>query len=439
MADQSLIKRILPKSLLGRSLLIIVIPLILLQVVSAVLFFETHWDKVSRRLASSVAGDIAAVIEIFRQDMSPEGLANVSRLAAATMGLSLNYREEQVLETITTEPSGDLEETLFKALQVYVHKPIYIDSVSLDRHVVIKVQLSEGVLDVVTQRKRLFSSTTYVFVIWMVGISLILFAVATIFMRNQVKPIRRLALAADNFGKGREVAKFKPEGAAEVRQAAQAFLAMKERIQRQIGQRTEMLAGVSHDLRTPLTRMKLQMALLEGMEGAEELRNDIDEMEYLLEEYLAFARGEGTEGQVETNLNELLRDSTDQAMRNGGVVDLHLEEQISLPLKPKAIKRCLTNLIENGLKYADVVSVSAGRREEHVEITIDDDGPGVPEDKREDVFRPFVRLEASRNPGTGGVGLGLSIARDVVRGHGGDIILGESPMGGLRAVVRLPV
>jgi len=439
MSGSSILKRLLPKSLLGRSLLIIVSPLVLLQIVSTVLFFETHWDKITRRLATGVAGDIAAVIEIMRYDPSPEGQNWASQLAASAMGFSIEFRDEAVLENVTTEIDGTMEETLLQALQEHVRKPVRIDSETLERHVIIEIQLPDGVLDVVTQRKRLFSSTTYVFVIWMVGTSLILFAVATIFMRNQVKPIRRLALAADNFGKGREVASFKPEGASEVRQAAQAFLAMKERIQRQIGQRTDMLAGVSHDLRTPLTRMKLQLALLECDAGTDELRGDIDEMEYLLEEYLAFARGEGTEKQTDTNLNGLLRDATYQAMRNGGAVDLHTEEEISLPIRPNAFKRCVTNLIENALKYGEHVSVRAGRRDDMVEIIIDDDGPGVPEDMREEVFKPFVRLEASRNLGTGGVGLGLSIARDVVRGHGGDLVLGDSPMGGLRATVRIPV
>ncbi len=439
MLSTSPLKRILPKSLFGRSLMIIVTPLVLLQIVSTVLFFETHWNKVSRRLASSVAGDIAVVVDIMRRDSTPESQVWLTRLARNSMGLELEFTHGEVLQSVTTSGNDGMERTLLEALQIYVRKPVRIDADSLDRHVIIEIQLPDGVLEAITLRKRLFSSTTYVFVLWMVGISLILFAVATVFMRNQVKPIRRLAIAADNFGKGRDVEVFKPEGAAEVRQAAQAFLAMKDRIQRQISQRTDMLAGVSHDLRTPLTRMKLQIALLEGNEGADDLRGDIEEMEYLLEEYLAFARGEGTEKQTDTNLNGLLRDVTNQASRKGGAIDLHLEEQISLTIRPNAVKRCITNLIENGLKYADHVSVMAGRREDYVEITIDDDGPGIPEDKREEVFKPFVRLEVSRNPGTGGVGLGLSIARDVVRGHGGDIILGESPTGGLRAIVRLPV
>ena len=258
-------------------------------------------------------------------------------------------------------------------------------------------------------------------------------------MRNQVKPIRRLAIAADNFGKGRDVSNFKPEGASEVRQAGSAFLIMQERIVRQINQRTDMLAGVSHDLRTPLTRMKLQLEILNDHQGAEELKSDIAEMEHMLDGYLAFARGEGTEEPEPTDLTALLNDAVAQARRKGGVIDLHTEGKLMVSLKPKAFKRCLTNLIDNALQFAEHVSVRAGERGDAIEIAIDDDGPGIPEDLREEVFKPFYRIEGSRNPGTGGVGLGVTIVRDVIRGHGGEIRLGDSPNGGLRVRLRVPI
>jgi two-component system osmolarity sensor histidine kinase EnvZ len=328
---------------------------------------------------------------------------------------------------------------LSEAMDSFVSRPYQVDSQSRERDVIIDVQLSNGVLHVVTTRKRLFSSTAYVFVIWMVGTSLILFGLATIFMRNQVKPIRRLAVAADNFGKGRDVSVFKPEGATEVRQAAAAFLAMRERIIRQINQRTDMLSGVSHDLRTPLTRMKLQLELLSDAEGAQDLKADIADMERMLEGYLAFARGEGAEEPKPTDLAALLEEATAQARRKGGVIDLHTEGTLTVPVRPNAFKRCLTNLIDNAIQYGDHVSVRAGHRGDAIEITVDDDGPGIPEDKRDEVFKPFYRLDGSRNPGTGGVGLGLTIARDVLRGHGGDIHLSASPNGGLRARLRVPL
>ena len=440
MARQPVIKRLLPRSLLGRSLLIIVMPLILLQVVSAFIFYQSHWDKVTLRLARNLAGDIATVIDLMRQIPDPVRRAWIVDAAADHMGLSAFLKEGEILPNTPVKATDIMERMLVRAMREYVGKPFQIDTRSRDREVVIEVQLSEGILEIVTTRKRLFSSTTYIFVLWMIGTAMLLFGVATIFMRNQVKPIRRLAIAADTFGKGRDAPKFKPEGAIEVRQAATAFLAMRERIQRQISQRTEMLAGVSHDLRTPLTRMKLQLELLGESEGAAALKGDVEEMERMLEGYLAFARGEGAEAPQPTDLTSLLGDVVNQARRKGGnVIDLHSEGAFTVPLRPAAIRRCVTNLVDNAIRYAEHVSVRAGRRGDAIEITIDDDGPGIPGDQKEDVFRPFFRLEGSRNPITGGVGLGLTIARDVARGHGGDIELGDSPNGGLRARLRLPL
>ena len=433
------IKRFLPKSLLGRSLMIIVTPLVILQLVSATIFYETHWDKVTLRLARGVAGDIAAVIKLLRRHPDPSDRGWIIDLAASTMEFEVTLKEGAVLSNNPWEPSVLMERRLTRAMNSDVGRPCIIDPETRDREVLIAVQLANGVLHVATTRKRLFSSTVYVFVIWMVGTSLILFVVATIFMRNQVKPIRRLAVAADDFGKGRDVSNFKPEGASEVRLAASAFLVMRERILLQISQRTDMLAGVSHDLRTPLTRMRLQLEMLKNQEGVEELKADIAEMEHMLEGYLAFARGEGTEEPKTTDLTAILNEAAAQARRKGGMVDLHTEGQLMAPLRPNAFKRCVTNLIDNAIRYADHVSIRAGKRGDAIEVTVDDDGPGIPEDKREEVFKPFSHSEGSRSPGTGGVGLGLTIAKDVMRGHGGDIALSTSPNGGLRARLRVPL
>ncbi|MBE0530651.1 MAG: HAMP domain-containing protein [Rhodospirillales bacterium] len=432
-------KHLLPRSLLGRSLMIIVTPLVLLQLVSAVIFYESHWDKVSVRLARGVAGDIGSVITLLRQFPDPEDRAWVFGLAADHMELAVALQEKGILPNEPVHPQGLTERALIDALREQVGRPFQIDSESLERFYMVSIQLPAGVLEVIVPRKRLFSSTVYVFVLWMVGTSMILFGVATIFMRNQVKPIRRLAIAADNFGKGREMVRVKPEGATEVRQATLAFLSMRERILRQISQRTDMLSGVSHDLRTPLTRMKLQLAMSGDAEGIGDLRTDVDEMEHMLDGYLAFARGEGTEQPRLANLTDLLAEITEQARRNGGQIDLHCEGAFTMPLRPNALKRAIANLIDNAQRYAKHVWIRAGRRADAIEILIDDDGPGIPADKREDVFKPFFRLDNSRNPETGGSGLGLAIALDIVRGHGGDIELADAPTGGLRARVRLPV
>jgi two-component system osmolarity sensor histidine kinase EnvZ len=295
------------------------------------------------------------------------------------------------------------------------------------------------VLTTVTTRKRLFSPTTYIFTLWMVGSSLVLVAVATIFMRNQVRPIRRLAAAANSFGKGRDVPHFRPAGAAEVRQAAQAFIEMRDRIKRQIEQRTEMLAGVSHDLRTPLTRMKLELAMLGDSAEIDELKADVEEMEKMVDGYLAFARGEGAAAPEPADISAVLEQVVASARKEGARIDLHTEEHLVLPVRLDAIRRCFTNLVLNAVRYGKHVQVRAGRRADAVEVLVDDDGPGIPADQREAVFRAFFRLDPSRNIETGGVGLGLTIARDVVRAHGGDILLDQSPLGGLRARLRLPL
>jgi two-component system osmolarity sensor histidine kinase EnvZ len=260
-----------------------------------------------------------------------------------------------------------------------------------------------------------------------------------IFMRNQIRPIRRLAMAADALGKGRDVEVFRIQGATEVRQAATAFNRMRERLQRQVSQRTEMLAGVSHDLRTPLTRMKLQLALLGDAPSAQELKADVAEMERMVEGYLAFARGEGSEPVAQTNLRDLVEDVVAAARRAGNMVDFTAEGALTLSVRKEGLRRCIANLVSNATQYGTRAVVSAIRKPDFIELTVDDDGPGIPEKMHETVFRPFSRLDQSRNVETGGVGLGLTIARDMAHAHGGDIALGNSPLGGLRARIRLPV
>lgn len=435
----TMLKPYLPKSLLGRSVLIIVTPLILLQVISATVFFENHWEKVGRRLALGVAGEIAVAIDGMRRATTTSSRLALFQQMRGSLQLELHYQPAGVLKNTHKLGETILVRQLTGAMDEAVNKPHRIDAESSDRFVDIDVQLADGVLSVTVPRKRLFSTTTYVFVLWMAGTSMLLFAVAMVFMRNQVRPIRRLAQAANDFGMGRDTPRFKPEGASEVRRAAGAFIAMRNRIRRHLQQRTDMLAGVSHDLRTPLTRMKLQLEMMNGVDGVEDLKTDISDMEHMLEEYLAFARGEGGEATVEFSLSDMLQDITTQARRKSAAIDLHCEGDIRAPIKPNALKRALTNLVENSIRHGQNVSIRSGVRAETVEIVIDDDGPGIPPENRNDVFKPFFRLDKSRNSGTGGVGLGMTIARDVIRGHGGEIVLDDAPGGGLRVRVSLPV
>lgn len=440
MTNPSIIKRFLPRTLLGRSLLIIVAPLILLQVILGLIFYENHWDKVASRLARNLAGEIAATVELLRTSRVERDRDALFDIAAANLEIVFVFRPNEILPNTAFEPADSVERILAQAIAEYVGKPSRIRTVGADRLILVDVQLPDGVLGVQVPRKRLFSSTTYVFVLWMIGAAMILFGVATIFMRNQVKAVRRLAIAADSFGKGRDAPHFKPEGAKEVRQAASAFLAMRDRIQRQISQRTEMLAGVSHDLRTPLTRLRLQLAMMRDGARVDDMKKDLEDMEHMLDGYLAFARGAGGEMPRPINLTELLTEVVGLARRKSGhAIDLHSEGDLVVPLMPAAFKRCATNLIDNAVRYGSHVSVRAGRRGDAIEVTIDDDGPGIPTSRREEVFKPFFRLEGSRNPSTGGVGLGLTIARDVLRSHGGDIELDDAPGGGLRARLVLPL
>jgi len=427
------LKRLLPRTLLGRSVLIIVMPLILVQLVATWVFYDRHWDTVSRRLALGVAGDIALVINAL--DLAQTDLEAYRIFASAAAATDIDFVMRPRARLSSTEGSDD-DSHISNAMREIVRRPFAIGPGRDPKDVLISVQLDGGVLEGATPRKRLTTSTTLLVMIWMIGSSIIFFVVATLFMRNQIRALRRLAAAADAFGKGATASDFKLEGATEIRQAGAAFVAMRDRIQRQITQRTEMLAGVSHDLRTPLTRMKLALAFDDV--PVEELRADVSEMERMVEGYLDFARGAGSEEPVETDIGLLIEEIAADARRGGAEVLLAAPENCVIRIRPNAMKRCLTNLVGNARRHGRHVWLSASPLENHVDILVDDDGPGVPPHQREAVFRPFFRLDPSRNPATGGVGLGLTIARDVARGHGGDLLLESSPQGGLRARVHLP-
>ena len=434
------LERLLPRTLLGRSILIIVTPVMLLQAISAWVFYASHFDTVTRRLAQSVAGDIAYVIRQLPHPIDPRQGQQAFAIAKDMMDVKMTFRPGDILPNDPTITRQNLvDRSLSKALESALQRPFLIDSRSQRNYIEIHVQLAEGVLRAQVRRRRLFSSTTYLFFLWMVGTSLALLAFATTFMRNQVRPIKRLAQAADDFGRGRDIRDFRPSGATEVELAGHAFNLMRDRIRRQISQRTEMLAGVSHDLRTPLTRMKLQLALMGGNPEIADLKKDVDEMERMVGGYLAFARGEGTERAVDTDLVELVTDAVNDARREGTAIEITAAPpKIVLPLRRDALRRALANVIGNARRYARRIEVSMSLRGHGVDVVVDDDGPGIPVGQREDVFRPFFRLDSSRNPETGGTGLGLAIARDIVRTHGGEITLHDSPLGGLRAVLRLP-
>ena len=446
-------RSVLPRGLLGRSILIILAPILVLQVVALLLFYGGHLDVISRRLAGGVAGDVAMVAELVRRE-PPENRVWIFREASWRLDLNLAFEEGARLQAVSRPASLTLlplEEDLDRALFERVRAPFDTDWQTDPRSVIIRVQLPDGVLHVEAPRKRLFTATLYLFVIWLVGSALLLSAVAVLFMKNQVRAVRRLADAAEAFGLGRDIGAIKPEGATEARQAAAAFNQMRERIRRFVTQRTDMLAGISHDLRTPLTRMRLALAMLPRHPDTEDdiaaLTQDVEEMERMVAAYLAFARGEGTEQARAADLVELVQDAAANARRAGAAVEVKAPDgPLVMPLRPDAVRRCLGNLLDNARRHARLISVAVdavpraamggpggGGGSHWAQVTVDDDGPGIPAEEREDAFRPF------QSGAPGGTGLGLAIARDIVRAHGGDIMLERSPLGGLRARLRLPV
>ena len=432
------IKRVLPRTMFGRSLLIFIVPLVVLQAIATWVFYDRHWAAISWRLAAGVAGDVALVTEALQNAGSDTSADRLLQKAAAATDLDLKLNVGQKITGQLPAAGTLLEDQLTQAMRGRVSFPHRIETLGDPYAVQINVQLPGGVLTVNVPRNRLYSSTTYIFVMWMVGSSLVLLAVATIFLRNQVKSLRRLAAAADEFGKGRPVPFFKIEGAVEVRQAAIAFMKMRDRIQRQIHQRTRMLAGVSHDLRTPLTRMKLALELLRDDPAVSELKSDVAEMERMVHGYLEFARGEGTEAPVETDVVLLMEDIAAVMRRERTPLSVALPPEYMLLVRPNALRRCIGNLIDNARRHGSHVWLTAEVVADGIDIMVDDDGPGIPMADRDRAFRAFIRLDPSRSPSTGGIGLGLTIARDVARSHGGEVTLETSPQGGLRARVHLP-
>lgn len=434
--DQA-VRKILPRSLLGRSLLIMLIPLIVMQAIALQLFYGSHLQIVSRRFSSGIAGEVSVIADQLERFPAPADQAWLIDAAWDKLELSVQFHPgERIAETLFLKRVETLG-GLAAALDQRVRRRFVLDRDADPRAVLIRVQMESGVLDVLAPMKRLYPGTAYLFLLWLVGSSLLLFGISALFMRNQVRALRRLGMAAEAFGIGRDIGPIKPEGAAEIRQAASAFNRMQERIRRFLQQRTHMLAGVSHDLRTPLTRLRLALALLshhpELSADIADMEADIAEMDRMIDGYLAFARGEGTEQARPTDLAAVMADIANNARRAGADVAFEAPRALIIPLRTDAIRRAITNLVDNARRHAQHLTLAVSQpTTRSVEILVDDDGPGIAPERREQVFRPFDSGAA------GGTGLGLTIARDIIRAHGGDISLEESPAGGLRARILLP-
>ena len=423
-------------------LTIILVPVILVQLITVFIFYERHWDSVTRQMAGALAGEVGLIIDRAGPSLSSSELPHLREYAARYFAFSLQFRADEVIQADTTPYGSYADQVFSESLDRRINQNWVSDLISDPDLISVDVQLSNGVLRIYAGRKRIFSSTSWTFLAFTIGSSLFLFVISLVFLRGQVRPIRRLADAARQLGLGRSEVDYQLEGAREVRLAGRAFQAMRYRIMRQLNERTEMLAGVSHDLRTPLTRMRFQLALMTNNEDTKAISSDISEMEEMIDGYLAFAAGEGNETPQELAVDELLSRLVTQAHKSHKF-DITLspvkDEIPAFPMRRNAIQRAFSNIISNAIRYSTKTIVAIRIRNDEVIITFDDNGAGIPQERRADAIRPFIRLEESRNRRTGGAGLGLSITSDVILNHGGELTLGDSPLGGLRVAIKLPV
>jgi two-component system osmolarity sensor histidine kinase EnvZ len=441
----SYLKKYLPRSLFGRSLLILIIPIVLIQTITAIVFLDRHWSHITSRLSYAVAGEISTLADIAEADPHNPQI----QLMSHYLGFTTRFEQKTTLQKrpkLVTRTGYSWESmvssSLIRELNAISVRPFSIDLNLRQKRVRVSVYLNNGILHVQFPGRRLFSSSTYIFLFWMLGTSVFLLIVAILFMRGQVRPIRRLAVAANKLGKGQNIPRFKPSGAREVRQAAQAFIDMQHRIKRQLEQRTLMLAGISHDLRTPLTRLKLNMAMLPDGEDKAAMEGDIADMEQMIGAYLDFVQSNTGEDvkhvECKTFIDNIVQDVQRQGIKGFEAQYDSLSGYIQI--REHALRRCVMNIIENAARYgAGKIYLSAAQDDHYVSITVEDNGKGLHEDEFDAVMRPFYRVDESRNFKIGGTGLGLSIAQDIAHAHGGQIILGKSTHGGLSVCIRLPL
>lgn len=431
----------LPTGLYARSLLIILLPMLILQTVVAFVFMERHWQLVTERLSAAVTRDISAVIELLDRYPGKQDFDKIVDIAGDKLNLMVSLEPGTDLPPPRPRPFFSiLDQILSDEIADKVRRPFWIDTVGDSNLVEIRIVVDQGTLRIFAPRSAAYASNTHIFLVWMVSTALVLIVISILFLRGQIRPILALANAAESFGKGQKAPEgFSPRGADEVRRAGLAFILMRERIERQIEQRTAMLAGVSHDLRTILTRFRLQLALAGDGPELENLNQDVDDMQSMLEGYLDFAKGEVEEDFGRLNLGELFEKLNGDFTLHGKTLEWSMEGDPVVSVRPNAFARLITNLASNARRYADRLKIDARHTPKWLVIMFDDDGPGIPREARDDVFKPFFRLDEARNLDASGTGLGLAIARDIARSHGGNVTLEDSPLGGLRAVLRVPV
>ena len=428
-------KRLIPSSLLGRSIIIIFLPIIVLVVITSLIFYQTSWNIISKRLTQSVVADINVIVKLIDQDLKNEAI----QIAKDDFKMLVKIEEDIDINALSFSSSrGILSRRLNQALEE-LGKPFLYDLSNLDKGATIAIKIEKNLLLVNVDKDRLYSESAFVFLLWMIFASLILLFFSYFFMNKQLRPLKRLAIIAETFGRGLEAPELKSTGASEIRQTVNAFNQMRTRIKRFLKQRTDMLAGVSHDLRTPLTRMKLQLSLLKDEKAKSELELDIKEMTAMLDSYVSFVRTEAPEPIENISINEIIKELIKNLNINKSKIIYEENNKIITSARPLQIKRAFQNIIDNSLRYANKIKINIKLIQDGCEIVFEDDGPGIPNQNYEDVFKPFFTLDPSRNKLKGESGLGLSITRDIIRSHGGDIKLSTSELGGLKSTISLPI
>jgi two-component system osmolarity sensor histidine kinase EnvZ len=432
-----ILKKIFPSGLYTRSLIIIIAPIVILQAILTFVFLERHWQLVTKKLSSSVVSEIGMMMDMQKNNDLSEISSNAKKFYDINLRLLTNHRVGNDFRL----PGNLVEKTLSQELQKNLDNKYSIEDIPEEKKVIINIEVENGILEFVIPRRNVYATNSHIFLVWMVISSILILSIAILFLRQQIRPIEKLAKAAESFGIGRKIKNFKPTGATEVRKAADAYIKMQERIEKFLEQRTLMLAGVSHDLRTPLTRIKLQLEMYSNQKGNNELLKDVNEMQYMLETYLDFSQTASSEEDTEVDLKELIDNIISTSKEKSKIISLKPTnlKNIKYICKKIALKRCIINLINNAKAFGDEILISLDEGNKEITITIEDNGPGIPKKDYEKALRPFQRLDSSRNQNIAGSGLGLSISQEIMNSIGGNIKLSKSKLGGLKVIIVLPL
>ena len=430
-------KKVLPKRLFYRALLIVAVPVITIQLIITIVFFDSLWIKTNKGMTRTLVNEISAFIEAYQNEENDK--QEVTNLFSLFLDLNIELVVDEKLSDQNQERwFSPIDRTLRRELKSKFSPEIFwFNTTNYKELVDLRIKYEDGYFKFLVPKDRVTSTSARIFALWITVPAIIMVIISLIFLKNQTRPITNLARAAERFGKGEDIEEFKPSGALEIRQAGHEFDKMRKRIERHLNQRTEMLSGISHDLRTPLTRMKLQLAFLKDQDAVDKLTDDINEMEKMLNEYLQFTSSSYVEKDEMFNLSELIEEIIKKY--NNKNISHNLIPRIYINGRKNLINRSLNNLIDNGLKYANKVEISLTKKNTNLFIIIDDDGPGIPKKEHENVFKPFYKMDKGRNDSKSSVGLGLSIASDIIKSHGGNIMLEKSKFNGLRVKIFLPV